>query len=54
MPALARLVDDAKQNGARIETGGVRLEGSGYFYPPTIVTGAQEGVRRVLSSPHRG
>ena len=41
------LVDDARKNGARIETGGQRLEGSGYFYPPTIVTGAREGMRLV-------
>jgi acyl-CoA reductase-like NAD-dependent aldehyde dehydrogenase len=41
------LVDDARKNGAKIEAGGVRLEGSGYFYPPTIVTGAHEGMRLV-------
>jgi len=44
---LMGLVDDAKKSGARIETGGVRLESSGYFYPPTIVTGAHEGMRLV-------
>ena len=41
------LVDDAKKNGGTIEAGGVRLEGSGYFYPPTIVTDVGAGVRLV-------
>jgi acyl-CoA reductase-like NAD-dependent aldehyde dehydrogenase len=41
------LVDDAKKHGATIEAGGVRLEGSGYFYPPTIVTNVGPGVRLV-------
>jgi len=44
---VMELVDDAKKNGAKVETGGVRLEGSGYFYPPTIVTGARAGMRLV-------
>jgi acyl-CoA reductase-like NAD-dependent aldehyde dehydrogenase len=41
------LVDDAKKGGAKIEAGGVRLESSGYFYPPTIVTNVGPGVRLV-------
>jgi acyl-CoA reductase-like NAD-dependent aldehyde dehydrogenase len=41
------LVDDAKKSGGKVLSGGVRLEGSGYFYPPTIVTEVGEGVRLV-------
>jgi acyl-CoA reductase-like NAD-dependent aldehyde dehydrogenase len=41
------LVEDARKQGGRVEAGGVRLEGSGYFYPPTIVTNVHEGVRLV-------
>jgi acyl-CoA reductase-like NAD-dependent aldehyde dehydrogenase len=41
------LVDDAKKNGGTIQVGGARLEGSGYFYPPTIVTDIGAGVRLV-------
>jgi acyl-CoA reductase-like NAD-dependent aldehyde dehydrogenase len=41
------LVDDARQSGARVEVGGERLPGKGYFYPPTIVTDACEGLRLV-------
>jgi acyl-CoA reductase-like NAD-dependent aldehyde dehydrogenase len=44
---LTELVDDAKRGGATIETGGDRLPGAGYFYPPTIVTGAHAGMRLV-------
>ena len=32
-------VEDARAKGARIETGGVRPEGPGNFYPPTVLTG---------------
>ncbi len=35
---LASLVEDARTNGARLVTGGERLEGLGNFYPPTLVT----------------
>lgn len=32
-------VDDAVQKGAEVLTGGRRLEGPGWFYPPTVLTG---------------
>jgi acyl-CoA reductase-like NAD-dependent aldehyde dehydrogenase len=41
------LVDDARKSGGTVEAGGTRLEGSGYFYPPTIVTNVRGGVRLV-------
>ena len=41
------LVDDARKSGGTVEAGGVRLEGAGYFYPPTIVTDVGAGVRLV-------
>jgi len=41
------LVEDAKKNGGTVQAGGTRLEGSGYFYPPTIVTDIGAGVRLV-------
>jgi acyl-CoA reductase-like NAD-dependent aldehyde dehydrogenase len=44
---LASMVDDARRDGARVETGGERPAGKGYFYPPTIVTGAKEKMRLV-------
>jgi acyl-CoA reductase-like NAD-dependent aldehyde dehydrogenase len=44
---LASMVESARSDGARVETGGARLEGKGYFYPPTIVTHARQGMRIV-------
>ena len=32
------LVSDAAEKGARVVTGGKRLDGDGWFYAPTIVT----------------
>jgi len=44
---LSGMVEDAKRDGAKIETGGAPLERPGYFYPPTIITGARAGMRIV-------
>jgi acyl-CoA reductase-like NAD-dependent aldehyde dehydrogenase len=41
------LVEDAKQNGARIVAGGTPLDRPGYFLPPTIVTDVGPGIRLV-------
>ena len=41
------LVADAKRHGAKVITGGKSLKTPGYFYPPTLITGIQEGVRLV-------
>jgi succinate-semialdehyde dehydrogenase/glutarate-semialdehyde dehydrogenase len=35
---VEQLVEDACQRGAKILTGGKRLEGKGYFYPATVLT----------------
>ena len=41
------MVDDARKDGAKVLAGGTRLEGAGYFYPPTIITEARAGMRIV-------
>jgi len=41
------LVEDAKKSGAIVHAGGDPLAGPGYFYPPTILTGVEEGTRIV-------
>ncbi len=41
------LVEDAKANGARILTGGSRMERPGYFYPLTLVADVTDGMRLV-------
>ena len=41
------LVADARKAGGRCVTGGAPLPGTGYFIPPTLVTGLAEGSRLV-------
>ncbi|MES2930715.1 MAG: NAD-dependent succinate-semialdehyde dehydrogenase [Patescibacteria group bacterium] len=41
---VMRQVDESVQKGARIAYGGVRPEGKGYFYMPTIVRGVMKGM----------
>lgn len=41
------LVEDARARGARILCGGQLPAGDGYFYPPTVVADATEGMRVV-------
>jgi succinate-semialdehyde dehydrogenase/glutarate-semialdehyde dehydrogenase len=36
---VAELVDDAVAKGARVLTGGSRIDGAGYFYEPTVLAG---------------
>lgn len=44
---VAELVEDARQNGARIVAGGERVGDKGYFYAPTIVADITDGTRLV-------
>lgn len=44
-------VADAVQKGARVLTGGRRLERKGFFYPPTIVTDVTEDMTLMHSEP---
>jgi len=43
LETVSRQVADAVGHGAVVHCGGGRLEGRGYFYPPTVVTGAGPG-----------
>ncbi|MDZ4233248.1 MAG: aldehyde dehydrogenase family protein, partial [Dietzia sp.] len=36
---VVELVDDAVGRGAEVLCGGSRVDGPGYFYPPTVLTG---------------
>ncbi|GGO83968.1 aldehyde dehydrogenase [Marinobacterium nitratireducens] len=44
---VAELVEDARQNGASVVTGGERVGDKGYFYAPTIVADITDGTRLV-------
>ena len=39
---VAELVDDAVGKGARVLTGGARVDGAGYFYEPTVLAGVTD------------
>jgi succinate-semialdehyde dehydrogenase/glutarate-semialdehyde dehydrogenase len=39
------LVADAVDRGARVTTGGDRVDGPGYFYEPTVLSGVTPGTR---------
>jgi len=41
------LAEDARRLGATFVTGGSVIDGPGYFFPPTIVTGISDGSRLV-------
>ncbi len=49
--AMERLVADARTHGARVRTGGVRLERSGWFFPPTVLTDVGERAALLTEEP---
>jgi len=44
MDIIQDLVDDAVKKGAKILCGGKYSEGTGHFYPPTVLTGVTESM----------
>ena len=42
---VEELVADAVAKGATVRCGGARLDGPGWFYPPTVVSGVAPGMR---------
>lgn len=42
---LEELVDDARRGGARVLCGGVRPQGAGWYYPPTVLAGVGRELR---------
>ena len=48
---VERLVADAVDRGARVRTGGERLPGPGFFYPPTVLD--RVAARLARSWPRR-
>jgi succinate-semialdehyde dehydrogenase / glutarate-semialdehyde dehydrogenase len=42
---VAGLVDDARDKGAHILCGGAPLDGPGFYYPPTVITGITPDMR---------
>lgn len=49
--AMQMLVGDAQAKGGELLCGGQRLEGSGFFFPPTVVTGMSDDSRVMTEEP---
>ncbi len=49
--AISGFVEDAVEKGAHIETGGERLGNKGYFWQPTVITGAPKSSRLMNEEP---
>ncbi|WP_029002646.1 NAD-dependent succinate-semialdehyde dehydrogenase [Azorhizobium doebereinerae] len=51
IPAMETLLNDARQKGAEIRTGGSRIGNKGYFFEPTVVTGVTREMRMMNEEP---
>ncbi|MFC0804443.1 NAD-dependent succinate-semialdehyde dehydrogenase [Ensifer sp. P24N7] len=49
--AMQRLTENAVDRGARIETGGTRLDRPGFYWPPTILTGVPKDAKVLHEEP---
>lgn len=48
---MQRLTNDAVDRGARIETGGTRLDRPGFYWPPTILTNVPRDAKVLHEEP---
>lgn len=48
---MQQFVDDAKQRGGKVETGGERLGDKGNFYKPTVITGLPDDAMLMTQEP---
>jgi len=51
LDAMQSIVHDAVEKGAKLETGGGRMPGQGYFFPPTVLTHTSEKARVMNDEP---
>jgi len=51
LEAMQAVVSDAVEKGAKVETGGDRIGGQGYFFPPTVLTHTSEKSRVMNDEP---
>jgi succinate-semialdehyde dehydrogenase/glutarate-semialdehyde dehydrogenase len=49
--ALSALVEDAREHGAEIRTGGNRIDGKGYFFEPTVLVNVPDTARVMQEEP---
>jgi len=51
LEVMESFVNDAKDNGAKIETGGQRLTNQGYFYAPTVMSDVPDTAKIMIDEP---
>ncbi|MCI5112301.1 MAG: NAD-dependent succinate-semialdehyde dehydrogenase [Marivita sp.] len=51
VPALAALVEDAREKGAEVRTGGARIGNKGYFFEPTVLVNVPDDARVMQEEP---
>lgn len=51
IPALEAMIQDAVKRGAELRTGGNRIGNRGYFFEPTVLTGAPKDARAMNDEP---
>lgn len=51
IPAIARFVEDARARGAQVVLGGDAIEGTGFFFPPTVITNLPEDSMLMTEEP---
>ncbi len=49
--ALTALVEDAREHGAEIMTGGNKMDGKGYFFQPTVLVNVPDAARVMQEEP---
>src|SRR6185369_9951457 len=49
--AMEGFVNDAKQRGGKIATGGARRGNQGYFYEPTVITDVPDDAKVMTQEP---
>ncbi len=51
LEVMDTFVNDAKDKGAKIETGGQRLTNQGYFYAPTVMSDVPDDAKIMIDEP---
>jgi succinate-semialdehyde dehydrogenase / glutarate-semialdehyde dehydrogenase len=51
LAAIESLIEDAKNSGAKVQAGGVRLKSPGYFYAPTVLSDVPNKARIMNEEP---
>ena len=49
--AIEALVKEARESGGKINTGGTRIDGKGYFHQPTVLSNVPESARIMAEEP---